>query len=120
MADYELGNTKVVPVDKVNLMADLYRCPELKALYCKQECPIGQQMPLATHVGSIEGATLRFLKEFDAEKLKDLRASLTSIASDGCVDDSERDELRAIMRMMDGLALALSEMKLSGEKAMNG
>ena len=31
LADYELGTTKVVPVDKVMLMADLYNCPELKA-----------------------------------------------------------------------------------------
>ena len=30
LADYELGNTKVVPVDKVVLMADLYNCPDLK------------------------------------------------------------------------------------------
>ncbi len=29
LADYELGNTKVVPVDKVVLMADLYNAPEL-------------------------------------------------------------------------------------------
>ena len=37
LADYELGNTKVVPVDKVVLMADLYNCPELKYGYCKCE-----------------------------------------------------------------------------------
>ena len=29
LADYELGNTKVVPVDKVVLMADLYNAPQL-------------------------------------------------------------------------------------------
>lgn len=40
LADYELGNTKVVPVDKVVLMADLYNAPELKTGYCKHECPI--------------------------------------------------------------------------------
>ena len=40
LADYELGNTKVVPVDKVVLMADLYNAPELKTGYCKYECPI--------------------------------------------------------------------------------
>ena len=33
LADYELGNTKVVPVDKVVLMADLYNAPELKYQY---------------------------------------------------------------------------------------
>lgn len=48
LADYELGTTKVVPVDKVMLMADLYNCPELKAGYCKHECPIGKSIPMAT------------------------------------------------------------------------
>ena len=38
LADYELGNTKIVPVDKVVLMADLYRAPELITGYCMKEC----------------------------------------------------------------------------------
>lgn len=48
LADYELGNTKVVPVDKVVLMADLYNAPELKTGYCKYECPICSYLPVAT------------------------------------------------------------------------
>ena len=40
LADYELGNTKVVPVDKVVLMADLYKTPELITGYCMRECPV--------------------------------------------------------------------------------
>lgn len=40
LADYELGNTKVVPVDKVVLMADLYNAPELITGYCMRECPV--------------------------------------------------------------------------------
>lgn len=120
LADYELGNTKVVPVDKVNLMADLYGCPELKTLYCKQECPIGRKMPLATQAGSIEGATIRFLKEFDSVRLEDMRSSLIEIASDGRVDENEKTELQVILKMVDDLALVLSEMKLIGEKAMKG
>lgn len=48
LADYELGNTKVVPVDKVVLMADLYNAPELKTGYCKHECPICSYLPVAT------------------------------------------------------------------------
>ena len=42
LADYELGNTKVVPVDKVVLMADLYNAPELKTGYCKYEWVVQQ------------------------------------------------------------------------------
>ena len=37
LADYELGNTKVIPVDKVVLMADIYNSPELMAWYCSSE-----------------------------------------------------------------------------------
>ena len=40
LADYELGNTKVIPVDKVVLMADLYKAPELITRYCMSECPV--------------------------------------------------------------------------------
>lgn len=59
LADYELGITKFVPVDKVVLMADLYNCPELRTGYCKYECPIGKHIPLATSVSGIEGIALR-------------------------------------------------------------
>ena len=48
LADYELGNTKVVPVDKVVLMADLYNAPELITGYCMGECPVHGFLPMAT------------------------------------------------------------------------
>ena len=54
LADYELGNTKVVPVDKVVLMADLYNAPELKTGYCKHECPICSYLPVATEAKGLE------------------------------------------------------------------
>lgn len=63
LADYELGITKFVPVDKVVLMADLYNCPELRTGYCKYECPIGKHIPLATSVSGIEGIALRLAKD---------------------------------------------------------
>lgn len=53
LADYELGNTKVVPVDKVVLMADLYNAPELKTGYCKYECPICSYLPVATEAKAV-------------------------------------------------------------------
>ena len=118
VADYELGNTKVVPVDKVDLMADLYNYPELRNLYCKRECPIGKRMPLATNTGSLEGAVLRFLKEFDKGKLEDIRSGLIDIAADGRIDSSEKPEFQILLHMMDGLSLILSELQLIGEKAL--
>lgn len=58
LADYELGNTKVVPVDKVVLMADLYNAPELITGYCMRECPVHGFLPLATEEKSLEGIAL--------------------------------------------------------------
>lgn len=120
LADYELGNTKVVPVDKVMLMADLYNAPELKYGYCKYECPIGKTMPLATKAKSIEGIALRMIQEFDADKLKTMKNSLVSIAADGVISENEKPELESILHKLDEMAVVISEMKLVGEKALKG
>lgn len=120
LADYELGNTKVVPVDKVVLMSDLYNCPELKTGYCKYECPIGKTMPLATQVSGIEGIALRLIREFDTEKVKQMEKSLIDIAADGVISEDEKPELEAILKRLDELAIVISEMKLIGEKALKG
>ena len=120
LADYELGVTKVVPVDKVVIMADLYNCPELKTGYCKHECPIGKTMPIATQVKSIEGIALRIIREFDSEKIKDMEQSLVDIAEDGIISEDEKPVLADILKRLDVLAEVISEMKLVGEKALKG
>lgn len=120
LADYELGNTKVVPVDKVVLMADLYNAPELKHLYCKHECPIGKSMPLATKVNGIEGIALRMILEFDPDRLKGMKDSLANIAADGVISDDEKPELERILKNLEDMAVVISEMKLVGEKALKG
>lgn len=120
LADYELGNTKVVPVDKVVLMADLYNAPELKMGYCKYECPIGKEMPIATEVKGIEGIALRLIREFDADKVKQMEQSLIDIAADGVISEEEKPTLQDILNRLDDLAEVISEMKLAGEKALKG
>ena len=70
LADYELGNTKVVPVDKVVLMADLYNAPELKTGYCKYECPICSYLPVATEAKKpAEKEVLPEEKKYKARKI---------------------------------------------------
>ena len=120
LADYELGITKVVPVDKVMLMAELYNCPELKTGYCKYECPIGKTMTLATQVKSIEGIALRMIKEFDSEKINNIKKNFVDIAEDGIISEDEKPELLKIMNQLDELAMVISEIKLIGEKALKG
>ena len=81
LADYELGNTKVVPVDKVVLMADLYNAPELKTGYCKYECPICSYLPVATEAKGLEGIALRLMKRLDCDELNRIKKELVDIVS---------------------------------------
>lgn len=118
LADYELGITKFVPVDKVVLMADLYNCPELKTGYCKNECPIGKHIPLATSVSGIEGIALRILKGMDSEEVKNIQKSLIDIASDGVITEEEKPVQKEIIQKLEEMALAISELKLVGEKVL--
>ncbi|MCD8379094.1 MAG: helix-turn-helix domain-containing protein [Lachnospiraceae bacterium] len=120
LADYELGNTKVVPVDKVVLMADLYNAPELKYGYCKNECPIGKKMPLATKKCGIEGIALRVIREFDKKSLQKMKETLTEIAADGEISEDEKDELKTVLTKLDDVALVISEMRIAGERILKG
>lgn len=117
LADYELGITKVVPVDKVVLMADLYRCPDLKTRYCKNECPIGKTMPLATEINGIEGVVLRLMQNIDQDKIKRVQDELIHIAADGSISEKEKASMRDIMEFLDKIAYSISELRLISEKA---
>lgn len=114
LADYELGNTKVVPVDKVVLMADLYNAPELKTGYCKSECPIGRDLPLATEQRGLEGIALRLISSL--ESAKTVQKGIVDIAKDGKVTKDEKVALRSILEQLDRLSEVISEIRLYAEK----
>ena len=101
LADYELGNTKVVPVDKVVLMADLYCAPELITGYCMRECPVHGFLPLATEEKSIQGIALRLLKGFNEDELKAMKVDLIEITEDGIISQEEIPKLKEILNKLD-------------------
>lgn len=116
LADYELGSTKVVPVDKVMLMADLYNAPELITGYCRYECPIHGFLPLATEEKNIQGIALRILKGFDETELRNIKRDLIDILEDGTISDDEAPKLKEILESLEKMAETISELKLVGEK----
>ena len=113
LADYELGNTKVVPVDKVVLMADLYNAPELITGYCMRECPVHGFLPLATEEKSLEGIALRLLQNFNEDSLKNMRDSLIEITADGKIT---KDELPALEKIIGQLEKRSSELKKASKR----
>lgn len=113
LADYELGNTKVVPVDKVALMADLYEAPELCNYYCKNICPLGEAVPQA-EVNGLERITLKALVALN--KMEGLQEELLSISSDGEVSEEERDDMLKIIDRLNEMANVAQSLKIWAEK----
>ena len=116
LADYELGNTKVVPVDKVVLMADLYNAPQLLNCYCATECPIGCRREIATEIQSLERTTVCLIDVLSGDKLQMYMSKLTHIAIDGKVDDDERETMSEIVAYMSRLKVLLEQLMLFDSK----
>ncbi|MDO5146104.1 MAG: XRE family transcriptional regulator [Eubacteriales bacterium] len=120
LGEYERGVTKVVPIDKVVLMADLYNKPELVTNYCRHECPVHGFLPLATEDKGIQGITLRLLNGLDDDDLDEMKSKLIDIAEDGEVSDEEVAELRKIVDQLTKIAEVISELKIAAEKRLKG
>lgn len=122
LADYELGNTKVIPVDKIVLMADLYGAPELKLWYCSQECPIGRACKrlLPEGTSSVEQTTLKLLKQLRQDEVQSVKDTLVDITADGVITEDERVDLVEILEYLDGLIKAAGELRVIGSKVLNG
>ena len=50
--------------------------------------------------------------------MEDIRHGLIEIAADGKVDESEKTEFQALLRLMEAMSLILSEVRLIGEKSL--
>ncbi len=116
IAEYELDLCKVVPVDKVIIMADGYNAPELLNHYCKNECPIGRDMP--TEVKPIELVTLKLLNTLENSEV--MRKSLMRIAEDGVISDDERTQFDEIMRYFEKVETTIHDLKLYGDSVRKG
>lgn len=115
MSNYELGVT-IPPVEIIVKMADLYRAPQLRTMYCKNECLIGKTLALATSAASIENVTVRFIMQMDESKIKKITSKLVNIAQDGKVSKQEALQLRDICKEMDELVEILGELKIIQER----
>lgn len=127
LAHYELGITKNIPVDVVVMMSELYNSPELKYHYCKTECPIGKEMPLATSEKPLEVATVHLLDSLDMDGLERFTKRILKIAADGEISEEERREVENILSELDKISNAVSELRIimgkrknAGEAVVNG
>lgn len=120
LSNHELGITKNVPPDTVVMMADLYVAPELKNYYCKHECPIGRNLPMATEESGLQGITVKILNSLDDDNIRSMKKKLLSIANDGQITEDEQEDFNGILKTLDILATAISELRMLAEKCSKG
>ncbi len=114
LADYELGNTKVVPVDKVVLMADLYRSPELMNHYCATECPIGCRNAQLLEVGELDRLTLKLLGKFRGTD--NIAQTLLDVVADGVITPDEEPQIESVLQQLEEISKYTQELRLWVQK----
>lgn len=118
LANYELGITKSVPVDMVVLMADLYNAPELKYMYCMNDCPIGKCHPYCGKEQSLEGMVVQLVNRFDDDKIHELKKKLLEIAEDGEVTEDETEVFQMVVSEMSKMQEAITSIRVLNERLL--
>lgn len=91
------------------MMADLYNAPELRNYFCRNMCPLGEEIPKA-EISDLDRITVRTLSAIrNLEKTKEL---LLDITEDGVVDESERDDMGKVLQNLEELEQITQNMKL--------
>ncbi len=116
----ELGLYKSMPVENAVLMADCYNAPELENYYCLNECPIGCKRSVSCEVHGIDRVTVKLLKVLRTERLTEMKDKLVDIAEDGLISEDELPDLKEILGYLEDLEKTVSELKIIGQKALNG
>jgi hypothetical protein len=116
IADAELGLSKVMPVDKAVLMADLYNEPALLNYYCLNECPIGKDRAISDATPGLERATVRLTKVLRKEDVQAIKHGLQDIAADGKVTEDEFEKFSEIVDGLREVARIISELEIIRDK----
>lgn len=95
--------------EEIHLMADLYNAPELRNYFCKNICPIGEDIPKA-EIADLDRITVRTLSAI--RKLGETKELLLDITEDGVIDETEKDDLEKVLQNLEELEQIAQDMKL--------
>lgn len=95
--------------EEIHLMADLYNAPELKNYFCKNICPLGEDLPKA-EIADLDRITVRTLSAI--RKLGETKELLLDITEDGVIDETEKDDMEKVLRNLEELEQIAQNMKL--------
>ena len=109
LASHELDLTKVVPVESIALMADVYNAPELRGWYCSNVCPLGEDMPQIelAELDRITVKTLATLRSISAVK-----DDLLDITADGIISPDEKAKLDSLVSTLKEVSVVAQSLML--------
>lgn len=113
LQDYELGITKCIPPDSILRMADIYNAPELRYMYCREMCPLGENIPKIENE-DLDRISLKALSSF--RKINEAKELLLDITADGIIEEGEKEDLKKIVETLDELNEITSNLKVWIEK----
>lgn len=104
----ESGVTNPYP-EEVHLMADLYNAPELRNYFCKNCCPLGEDIPEA-NTSELDRITIKALSSFKRlDKTKDL---LLDITEDGIISEKEKPEMEKVLSDLEELEAITQNLRI--------
>lgn len=108
LAGWELGTDRPSP-EAVMLMSEFYNAPELKNHYCREICPLGNEIPKA-ELADMDRITIRTLSAF--RKIGKTRETLLDITADGVIDENEKPQLEEILKNLEEVEEIAQSMRL--------
>lgn len=113
LQDYELGITKCIPPDSILRMADLYKAPELRNLYCREMCPLGGDVPIL-ELDDLDRITVKVMASL--RKVMETKELLLDITEDGVISEDEKPSLRRVLETLDEISAIAQSLKAWTEK----
>lgn len=116
LQDYELGITKCIPPDNILRMADIYRSPELRNLYCREMCPLGSDVPVL-ELEDLDRITVKAMASL--RKTAETKDILLDITEDGVISEEEKPELEKVLKNLDEISAIAQSLKVWAEKNLD-
>lgn len=99
--------------EEIHLMADLYHAPELRNYYCRNCCPLGEDVP-EIEAENLDRISIEALSTL--HKAERVSQSLLDIVSDGIISEEEKPILKEIMMFLDDIDKTYHNLKAWTEK----
>lgn len=95
--------------EEIHLMSELYNAPELRNYYCKNCCPLGENVPEVS-TDNLDRIAIKALSSF--KKLRITQELLLNITEDGIISEDEREDMQKILDALSELEGVTQNLKV--------